>query len=71
MLRVPPPRFIVVNLLATVPKSAVLFGLCYFVGKDYPLFERHAELAMLALSAAGMAGIVLVLRRGDRIGSAR
>ena len=30
MLRLPLPRFILINLLATVPKSAVLFGIGYF-----------------------------------------
>ena len=41
MLRVPLPRFILVNLLATVPKSAVLFGFGYFAGDHYPFLERH------------------------------
>ena len=41
MLRLPLPRFMLVNLLATIPKSAVLFGVGYFAGDCYPLFEQH------------------------------
>ena len=57
MLRVPLQRFIVVNLLATLPKTAVLFGLGYFVGGDYPLLERHAPLLLAGLGAAGIGGL--------------
>ncbi len=45
MLRLPLPRFILVNLLATIPKSAVLFGVGYFIGDHYPFLERHYLLA--------------------------
>ena len=68
MLRVPLPGFILVNLLATLPKSALLFGLGYYVGQDYPLFERHSGAALLMLGAAGIVLVVLTLRRGERIG---
>jgi membrane protein DedA with SNARE-associated domain len=71
MLRVPLPGFILVNLLATLPKSALLFGLGYFVGEDYPLLERHSGVLLLVLAAAGMACVVLTLRRAERIGAGR
>jgi membrane protein DedA with SNARE-associated domain len=69
MLRRPLPGFILVNLLASVPKSAALFGIGYFAGNDYPLLARHSGLAMLGLTAVGVAAVVLVLRRADRIGA--
>ena len=37
MLRVPLPRFILVNLLAAAPKIAVLFGLGYFAARTFRL----------------------------------
>ena len=67
MLRLPVARFILVNLLATVPKSAVLFGFGYFAGGYYPLFERHIVLGTIVLCAMGVAAIVLILRRADGI----
>ena len=35
MLRLPLPRFVLVNLLATLPKTALLLGLGYFVGGNF------------------------------------
>jgi membrane-associated protein len=67
MLGVPLPRFILVNLLATVPKSAVLFGLGYFAGEHYPLFEQHVLLGTIALCAIGGAAILMVLWKTDGI----
>ncbi len=67
MLHVPLPRFILVNLIATVPKSTVLFGLGYFAGAHYPLFEQHVLLGTVALCASGGAAILLVLRKTDGI----
>ncbi len=65
MLRVPLPRFILVNLIATVPKSALLFGFGYFAGDHYVLLERHVILATIVLSAVGMASFALIFRRTD------
>jgi membrane protein DedA with SNARE-associated domain len=67
MLRLPVARFILVNLLATVPKSAVLFGFGYFTGGYYKLFERHFVLGTIVLGAVGVAASVLILRRADGI----
>lgn len=65
MLRLPLPGFILVNLLATLPKSALLFGLGFFAGADYPVIEHHAGPAMLVLCAVGVAAILLIVRRAD------
>src|SRR5208337_3698602 len=67
MLRLPLPRFILLNLLATVPKSAALFCVGYFAGNCYPLFERHYAIGTIALCAVGVAAILLVLRGADVI----
>ena len=45
MLRLPLPRVYPDNLLATVPKSAVLFGIGYFADDDYSFIVRHSALA--------------------------
>jgi membrane protein DedA with SNARE-associated domain len=71
MLRLSLPRFILVNLLATIPKSAVLFGFGYFAGDHYPFLERHYILGTTVLGVIGMASIVLVLRRTDSIRTSR
>jgi membrane protein DedA with SNARE-associated domain len=71
MLRLPLPRFILVNLLATVPKTAVLFGLGYFAGDHYPVLERHYVLATGVATAAALASIALILRRTDGIRAGR
>jgi membrane protein DedA with SNARE-associated domain len=71
MLRLPLPGFVLVNLLATVPKSALLFGFGYFAGDEYPLVAPHAGVVMVLLCAAGAAAIAVTLRRGDRVGAGR
>jgi len=71
MVGLPFPRFILVNLLATVPKSAALFGFGYFAAGYYPPFQRHVVLATLVLCAIGMAAMVLLLRRADSIPDGR
>lgn len=71
LLRLPLRRFIVVNLLATIPKSAMLFGAGYFFGDHYPFLERHAVLGIAALCVIGAASIALALRRSDGIGAGR
>lgn len=66
MLRLPLARFILVNLVATVPKSALLFSLGYFAGDHYSrFFEQHTVLAMILLCAVGVAAMVVILRRTD------
>jgi membrane protein DedA with SNARE-associated domain len=64
VVRVPVPRFLLVNLVAAVPKIAFLFGLGYFAGDNYPFFTRHVIPVTIVLSAAGVGAILLVLRRG-------
>lgn len=63
MMRLPLPRFILVNLLATVPKCAVLFGFGYFAGDHYSFLERHTVLGSVVLCMAGVGSIMLILRR--------
>jgi membrane protein DedA with SNARE-associated domain len=63
MLRVPLPRFIVVNLLAATPKIALLFGLGYFAGKYYPYITHHAFIAALFLCVVGTGALLYVLWR--------
>jgi membrane protein DedA with SNARE-associated domain len=55
----------VVNLLATLPKSALLFSFGYFASAYLPLFERHAALATIVLGAVGVAAVALILWRAD------
>ncbi len=71
MLRVPLPRFIVVNLIATLPKSAALLALGYFAAAAWPGLEAHAAVATIGLGALGMAAIGLTLWRAGRLGSRR
>ena len=63
MLRVPLGQFLVVNLIASIPKTAVLFGIGYFAGRDYLFVERHAILAAVMLCLLGSSAILLVIRR--------
>jgi membrane protein DedA with SNARE-associated domain len=66
MLRLPLPRFLLINLLATIPKSAVLLAVGYFIGQNFPLIEDHVMLATLLLGFIGMAAAAVVLRRTGR-----
>ena len=66
MLRMPPLRFLLVNLLATLPKSAALLGLGYFAGDRYPFFEDHVVFLTFCLCLAGAGAIGLMLRRSGR-----
>ncbi len=70
MLRLPLTRFILVNLVATVPKSLVLFGLGYFASNYYAELADHALITTILLGLVGIAGVALVIRRIDnfRIG---
>ncbi|HEX3996720.1 MAG TPA: VTT domain-containing protein [Acetobacteraceae bacterium] len=65
MLRVPLGQFFLVNLLGTIPKTAVLFGLGYFAGRDYLVFERHAILIASLLSILGLGFILLIIHRAS------
>jgi membrane protein DedA with SNARE-associated domain len=65
MLHVPLPKFVLVNFLASLPKSAVLFGIGYFAAGHLALFEHHEILTATGLGLAGAGAILLVLRRGD------
>lgn len=67
MLRVKLSTFLVVNLLATIPKSAVLFGFGYFAGGSWPFLEHHVVLTIIALCVIGLAAILVVLRRACAI----
>jgi membrane-associated protein len=71
MLRLPLARFMLINLIATVPKSTVLFSLGYFFGDHYPLLERHWILGVCLAGGLGVACFVLILRRSDRIMAVR
>jgi membrane-associated protein len=71
MLRLPLQRFILVNLLASVPKSGVLLGLGYFAGDHLAFFEAHLVWVAIALCAVGMAAIGLILRRADAMRAGR
>ncbi|MBS0559317.1 MAG: VTT domain-containing protein [Proteobacteria bacterium] len=58
MVRMPFWRFALVNLLATIPKSTLLFALGYFAWRELPALRAdwaEASLALLALGAAAAA----------------
>ena len=57
-LRVPLPKFLLVNLAATIPKTGVLFAVGYFAAGYIPLLERHAVLAAVVLCVIGGVAIV-------------
>jgi membrane protein DedA with SNARE-associated domain len=67
MLRVPLAKFVLVNLMATLPKSGVLFGIGWFAGNHLGQLEAHAMATAVALGAVGAAAILLVLRRARSI----
>jgi membrane protein DedA with SNARE-associated domain len=71
MLRLPLGRFLLINLLATIPKSSVLFGFGYFAGDHFSTVERHGVLAGSLAFVAGLASIALILRRTDGAGARR
>jgi membrane protein DedA with SNARE-associated domain len=66
VLRLNLAKFLLVNLLATVPKSAVLLGIGYFAGNVYPAFAQHVILGTAVLLILGGAAMVLILRRDGR-----
>jgi membrane-associated protein len=62
-LRLPLPRFMLTNLLATVPKCAVLLGFGYFAAGYLPFLEDHALLGTGLLVSGGVAALALVIWR--------
>lgn len=56
-------RFLTINLLATVPKSALLLGLGVWAGGQWTQVVAHPGWAGLALLAAGAVAIAILLRR--------
>jgi membrane-associated protein len=64
MLRVPLGQFLRVNLIASIPKTGVLFAVGYFAGYDYLFFERHAIPLALVLGTLGCSVIVMIIRAG-------
>ncbi len=67
VLRLPLARFILVNLLASIPKCAALFGFGYFASDYYALFEHHLIGGTIVLCTLGGAAIFQVLRNADCI----
>ncbi len=63
MLRLPLPRFTLVKLLTTIPKTAALLSFGYFPGQYYPLMERHCLLGIIGLALLGATASVLALKR--------
>jgi membrane protein DedA with SNARE-associated domain len=63
MLHLPLPRFLLINLLATVPKTGALFAFGYYASSYFPRIEQHAILATVLLATIGVAAIALVFRR--------
>ncbi len=48
-----------------MPKTGILFAFGYFASDYYPFFARHFVVGTIVLCAAGVAGILLVLRKAD------
>jgi membrane protein DedA with SNARE-associated domain len=67
MLRLPLWRFSLINLLATLPKTALLLGLGYFAGGNLPFFEHHAVLTIIVPCLAGITAMLAILRRTGRL----
>jgi membrane protein DedA with SNARE-associated domain len=67
MLRLPLPRFMLINLVATLPKSALLFGIGFFGARYIPLFEQHMLLTTILLCVAGGTAILVVVRRAGLV----
>ena len=67
MLRLALPRFMLINLVATLPKSALLFGIGFFGAHYIPLFEHHMLLTTILLCVAGGSAILVVVRRSGLI----
>lgn len=64
MLRVQFGKYLLVNTIATLPKSTLLFALGYFAWTWWAVIDRHLLLGLMLLSLLGSVAIGLVLRRG-------
>ncbi len=71
VMRVPLARFVLVNLVATVPKSGLLFGVGYFIGDQLPLLESHSVAVAAGLGVAGLATMATILLRADGVWARR
>jgi membrane-associated protein len=69
MMRLSLLRFTIVNLLATVVKSSVLFGVGYFAWPYYLLLASYPVPASILLLAVGSAATLLILRVGRGAGA--
>jgi membrane-associated protein len=67
MVRVPLARFLLVNLIATTPKSALLFSIGYFIGNHFPLLERHSLLVTVTLGIGGLVSMGWVLLHAGKV----
>jgi membrane protein DedA with SNARE-associated domain len=63
MLRVPLPKFVLVNFLATLPKISLLFTFGYFAADADQLLAHHAAVALPVLAVVGLACVVFIVRR--------
>jgi membrane protein DedA with SNARE-associated domain len=71
MLRLPLARYLFINFIATLPKSALLFSIGYFAASAYPFFAQHLMLAGVILGAVGATAIGALLLRSRRRRSRR
>ncbi len=62
MVKLPFPRFMTVNFLATLPKSLVLLVIGYAVGSGYNLVPQHLSYLYFALLGVGVLAIYVVTR---------
>ncbi len=67
MMRLPLRRFLLVNLIATLPKSALLFGFGYFASNYLPIFQHHLLLSTIVLCTVGVVGVAVILKRADAL----
>jgi membrane protein DedA with SNARE-associated domain len=68
MLRLPLPQFLLVNLLATLPKSGALFAFGYFAGNHTSFLHDHFFAGSAVLAAAGLVSIAVILRQTRNFG---
>ncbi len=60
--RIALPRFLIINLLATLPKAALLLGVGYLVGANWTRAVNHWGWWTLGLVIVGVLAAYLVLR---------
>lgn len=64
MLRLNLRKYLLVNTIATVPKSALLFGVGYFAWTYWALIEGRVWQGLILLLVIGVTAVIVVLRRG-------